>query len=69
MNDYRYYASEYTLSQVNSNIDTLNTNVMNLNNNLVTYCEGFNLLIIVIAIFLSVKFIESFIDKLLNSRK
>ena len=66
MND---YARESTLRSLNSNVETLDNHIQALNNNIISYCEGFNLLLITVAIILSVKFIESFIDTLLHGRK
>ena len=57
-----YYASEYTLSQVNDNIQELNTSINSFNSTVI-------ILFSVLIISVLVKAIEGFFDTCLNSRK
>ena len=57
-----YYASEYTLSQVNDNIIELNNSINAFNTSMITMLSVIVISIIVIGI-------EGFFDTCLNSRK
>lgn len=61
MTDYRYYASESTLQDINDNL-------VEFNNNIVTYNENFQLILITIGIIICVGLLEKFVDTLLNKR-
>ena len=56
-----YYASEYTLQEVDSHI-------VDLTNNLSSYQQQQYLLLFVIALILCFMMVDKFVDKCLNSR-